>query len=157
MQNNPFQNTIDDLNNFKDNLSKAAENTEDVKKGDATLEEEKQEPDFLLFDAISESSIAILQLPSIQEGFKHLSENITEDGVKKLIEIMVIAMTHSAYNAITFYDGLLKEELIKQFDHYGDSLNSCIGKVNAHEGAIAVLKERVNSFIKEKQVDELNK
>lgn len=138
--------SIDDILKYRENLEKCAENTEDVKKGNCTAEDEKQEPGYLLYQAISESSIAILQQPTVVKLFETISKDVGEDLAKSLVELFAISMSNSAYNAITFYDQLLKGELTKQFDHYGDYLNATTATVKAHDGVLEVLNKRVSDI-----------
>lgn len=117
-----------------------------MKSGKCTAEDEKQEPGYLLFKAISESSIEILQQPSVVELFKKVSENIGEDVSKSLVELLAISMSHSAHNAIIFYDQMLKGELTRQFDHYGDHLNAIGGTVRSHDSVLEVFSKRLSKI-----------
>ena len=67
MQNNPLNESIESIKRMQAKMEEAAGNTEDVKNGDATKEEEMQEPAYVLFNGIAETSIKILQSPTVVE------------------------------------------------------------------------------------------
>lgn len=152
---NPLNDSVENLKSFQEKLKEATTSTQDVKEGVATPEEEKQEPAYILYNKIAENSINILQLPTFVQGFKEIGEKFGEDISKKLAEMMVIAMAHSAHSAITFYDDLLKKELSKQFEHFGKSLNTVIGTVNGHNGALTVFKTRLGNIEKKLKIEQL--
>jgi len=152
-----LEDSIKDLESFKDKMKQSSEQTDDVKEGRSTAEEEQQEPAYVLYNAIVETSIEIMKLPSFVKGFNHIADKFGEDCAKELSEMMVIAMTQSAHNAILMYDSLLKEELTKQFDHYGKALNECIGIVNAHNSVLEVYKSKLGTIEKNIKLESMNK
>ena len=143
MSDTNLNDSVAELNDLKEKIEEAAHNTDDVKSGASTPEEEENEPEFILLKKITETSIEILQLPTIVEGFKSISLLIGEDGAKRVAEMIAVAMTHSATSAIMFYDEYLSAELEKQFSRYGDTLNETIAVVNGMNPAIEVLKTRI--------------
>ena len=62
--------SIEELKAFRKNLNAAAEDNEDVRNGISTPEEEKQEPEFQMYDVIAETSIQILQ----NEHYSYLNQ-----------------------------------------------------------------------------------
>ena len=147
--------SIKALNEFKQNLFKASENTEDVKNGDCTPEDERQEPDYKLYNSIADTSIEILKGETVANLFNKIADKLGEDLSKELCEVMAICMTHSAYQAVVFYDGLIKNELGKQFDHISDHLNSMAGVLNGHDGALQVFKSKINDLENEKKLSDI--
>lgn len=145
--------SVEDILKFKEKLENGAENTEDVKSGKCTAEDEKQEPGYILYNAISESSIEILKQPTVVKFFENISKDIGEDFSKSLVELLAICMSHSAYTAITFYDQMLKGELTKQFDHYGDHLNAIGGTVKSHDAVLEVFSKRLSELEKKNKLD----
>ena len=148
---NDIKNT---LNEFNDSLRKAAENSENVKEGRCTVEEQMQEPGFILFNGISETSIKLLQDPEISKIFDILTKELKDESVKALVNLLVLTMTHSAYNSIIFYDDLLKMEIRNQFDNIIHATNETMSTVAAHHGVLEVFKKRIGEIEKKLQIDE---
>jgi division protein CdvB (Snf7/Vps24/ESCRT-III family) len=144
--NNPLNESIDDIKGFKEKLKEATKFTEDVKNGDATPEDEQQEPDYILYQAIADSSIQIMQMDEVINLFSKLSSKLTEPLTKDLITLLTIVMTNSSYNAISFYDNLLKDELQAQFQAICDAFNQMAGEVHAHTGVFEVYKKRLDTI-----------
>lgn len=151
---NPMSDSIDGIAAFQERLKKATEETEDVKNGDATPEDEQQEPDYILFNAICDSSIEIMSKPIIVEFFSKISDKLGEDLTHNMIEMMAIIMSNSAYAAVQFYDNLLKDELRKQFENIGNTFNLLGADVNAHTGVLEVYRSRLDEI--EKRLNSLD-
>lgn len=136
--------SVNDINKMKDIINEKIINddTDDM----LTEEEKKQEPDLLLYNAISESSIQILQQETVVNLFKYLSTKFDEDVIKSIIELITLTMTQSAYNAIVFYDNLLKEELTNQFDNYGKHLNDTTAIAKSHDAVLQVFGQRITDL-----------
>lgn len=146
--NNPLNQSIDDMKKFKEKLEEATHHTEDVENGDATPEEEQHEPDYILYQAIADNSIQIMQMDEVINLFTKISNSVGGDITKDLITLLTIIMTNSAYSAISFYDNLLKDELQAQFVNIGDAFNNIGADVNAHTGAISVHKASLEAIEK---------
>lgn len=159
MQNeqHPLNDSVESIKNFQNKMEEAAGKTEDVKDGTSTKEEEKQEPAYVLFSAIAETSINILQMPAVIETFDAVSAKIGDELTKKLIEAITLIMTNSAYQAVSFYDGMLKDELNKELDNISNSINMVAADVNAHTGVLEVFKARLDKFEKGNKIDEIKK
>lgn len=142
----PLEKSVEEILKYRDNLLKKVENSQDVKDGNCTADDEKKEPGFLLYNAIIESSVEILQKEPVVKLFSELSGVIGEDTSHKFVELLAICMSQSAYNAITFYDQLLKGEITMQFDHYGKHLNALGAEVNAHKGSLEVFQKRLSDI-----------
>lgn len=155
MNTNKLAESIDSIKKFQFNLNEAAEHTQDVKDGVSTPEEERQEPDYILFNHIAESTINILQLPSIEKAFDSIAEKLDEDTAQHLAEMIALSMVHSAYDAVAFYDGLLKKELDKQFNHFADKINEIDSVVTAHNGALQVCQEKLGIIEKNIKINSL--
>ena len=156
-EHNLLNESIDDIKNFQKDMEEASGNTEDVKNGTATKEEEQQEPAYILYKGISESSIGIMQSPIIVNMFEALSEQLGEETTKKIVEAFTIMMTTSAYNAVVFYDELLKKELTQQFDNVSKAFSNIGANVTAHTGVLEVFKKRLDEISKSLQIDEIKK
>lgn len=139
---------IKDVEKLKDAAEKAAENTQDVKDKKCTAEDEKQEPAYILYQQIANSTINILQNPEIVKGFKEISDKVDPELSKNLVTLIAVAMTQSAHQAVLFYDAFLKRELDKQFDHIANSINKDRADINAITSAMQVFRERIGNLEK---------
>lgn len=157
MQKTPLNDSVNEIKTFQENIKKTAEQSEDVKAGKCTTEEELQEPAYVLYNQIAESSIKILQLPEVINTFSLLSEKFGDDTSKAIVELMAIAMTQSAHQAVLFYDDLLKAELTKQFDNIGEHLNMALADIAGHSGALSVFKSQLSDIQKKLQIDKFTK
>lgn len=153
----PLTKTIDDIKEYQDKIKENAENSQDVKDGKCTKEDELKEPAYLLYNQIAESNIKILQMPPVVKAFEILNKNLGEESSKTLVELLAILMTQASHQAVLFYDDLLKQELTKQFDLYGDYLNKNIADVNGMKSAIEVIKKRVGNFEHDKTINKFSK
>lgn len=146
MSETPFNDSVNELKQCQEDMKKKAEESPDVKEGKCTLEEELQEPAYLLYNQIAESSIRILQLPEVVKTFSALSDKFGDDLAKSFVELLALTMTQSAHQAVLFYDDLLKAELTKQFDNVGEHLNDTRAIVEGHSGALSVFKTKLNEI-----------
>lgn len=153
----PLTETVDDIKEYQNKVKENAENSQDVKDGKCTKEEELKEPAYLLYNQIAEANIQILQMPPVVKAFEKLNESLGEDAAKTLVELLAILMTQSSHQAVLFYDDLLKQELKKQFDLYGDFLNNTIADVSGIKSAIEVIKTRLGNFERDKKVEQFSK
>lgn len=147
-QNCPFEENITDLRHTQEKLKDAAENSEDVRNGVSTPEEEKKEPGYVIYNEIMETTVKILQSDTMASVFATMAEKIGEDMTKSFITALSLAMTHSSYNAIVLYDHMIKSELQKSFDTIGEGVNNLSGIVNGHHGAMSVMKSRIEALEK---------
>lgn len=152
-----FADAIQELEDLRKVMIKAAEESEDVKEGNCTEDDEKSEPAFILFDQISKSSISMLKQPIAEKIFNEIQEKLGYDTTKGLIELFVVTMTHSAHNAILFYDDLLKQELTKQFDHMGEYINNANADIKAHKAVLEVFRKDLNEIKSKLLIDQFNK
>ncbi len=150
MPQNSLEESVEKIKEFQKKLEEAAANTKDVKEGKATKEEEQQEPGYILFQGITETSIKILQMPIVAETLNGLADKLGDNTAKKLTEMLAIIMTNSAYCAINFYDELLKQELQKQFDNVGQYMSRISGDVHAHNSVLEIHQKRLDAIDKAK-------
>jgi predicted aminopeptidase len=128
---NLLDETVDEINKFKDLYSKEFVEDEEIK-----------DPANILFNEISETSIHILQDPAINNCFAEIAKELKEETVRQLVTVIGICMTHSAYQAITFYDELLKAELSKQFDNLSHHINLCKTDDEAIKASFSILRKQ---------------
>ena len=152
--------SIEDIKKYREVLKEAFTNSDDVKEGISTAEEETEEPIYKLYDGIAECVIKILQSESIQMEFQKLSaaSSVSDANfISSLIELLAIIMTHSAYNAVVWYDTLLKKELDKAFENYGNAVNNIGATTQGIENAMKVFKKRITDLEKKAQIEDITK
>ena len=144
---NPLDESIETIKNMQKVIEEQIENSDDVKEGINTKEEEMQEPQNLLFTKISESVILTLQNPDIINGFAVIhNSGFGKEATEVLINIIAITAATTAFNAMTFYDGLLKEELTKQFDHIANHINNSKSDIQGIMSACEVYKKKIGEL-----------
>lgn len=102
----------------------------------------------VLFNQITESTIKIMQSPEIEKSLVLIGENMKMDekSIAALINVIAIAMTNSAHQAILFYDDLLKAELGKQFDNVGHHINLGKADMEAFKSVLQVHQKQMNEI-----------
>lgn len=157
MQANPFQNEIDELVRRQKEAYKAAAETEDVKAGNCTADDERQEPGFILYNQISKNVIEILNKPEVAKVFANIGKVMGDELSKEFISVIALSMSVSAHNAITFYDSLLKKELDAQFDNIGHHINLCKADIVGHQSVLEVFKKRLDEIEKQNKINKFAK
>lgn len=146
MANDLLKKSIESVKKASDELINIAKQSDDVKSGKCTLEEELKEPGYVLFRQISESSIKILENTAINQAVEELSEHIGKDATVHLAELITIAMTNAAYYAVLSYDDILKEELSKQFENISHHINLSKSDIEGHAAVLSVFRKRISDI-----------
>lgn len=153
----PLNSTVELLRDSQKKAAASAAESEDVKSGSSTVEEELQEPGYVLHNQIVENTISILQAPVMLEAFKVIGASIGDEVTSALVNVMVISMTNSAHQAILFYDELLKGELTKQFDNIGEHINMMKSEMDGQLSAMKVFRKELTEIEQKIQIDEFKK
>jgi predicted HicB family RNase H-like nuclease len=140
--------TVNEIKDFKDFHSKKVEESND---------EEAKEPSHRLFHEISETTIKILQDPIMNQYFAEIAKELKEETVQQIVTVIAVCMTHSAYQAITFYDDLLKTELTKQFDNINHHINLSKADIEGIKAAFAILRKSQDEISKEIKINNFQK
>lgn len=156
-QNNPLNESIKDIENLKKTARENAENSNDVKTGKCSKEDELNEPAYMLYNNIAESTINILQNPEIVKVFKNISTKVDEEFSKNLVTLLAVTMTQSAHQAVIFYDDLLKQELTKQFDGLVNRMNITTADLEGSKSAITLLRKKIGDIENAIKIDDFNK
>lgn len=157
MQQKPFDKIIDSMEKTIDKINKIPEESEntDAESGENKKENE-QRPEYDLYKAILASSIEMLKLPETEQVFNNLKDLIG-DKTESLIDLFILSMTHSAYNAIVYYDSLLKEELSNQLDNIGKYINNLNADVTAMKSVIKVHSKKIDDIKSSIEIEEFKK
>jgi hypothetical protein len=155
---NPLEESVKEVEKTMETFNQLIEESEDVKEGRTTSEEEKQEPGNMLFIKISEMVISILKDPNFTKSFKKISESgLGDDATRELVNILAITSANSAYQALIFYDELLKKELTKQFDHIAHHINIDKSDISGIKSACEVFGKKIGNIENTIKASELKK
>ena len=139
---------IDQMKRFKELLKEASKNTEEVKSGELTPEDEQESPEYILFDNIADCCISSLQMEPVIEIMNKLADKFGDDIASDLCSMMALVMANSAFNAIAFYDKLVSKLLAESFNSYNDALNDTIARVDGINSAMEVFKRKFEDLRK---------
>ena len=154
---------------FEKDIKEIEESTkkiEEAVKKEAEENEENINFGLKLYNGIMNTVIEILRSESIVNRFTEITKafdgkpDFGEFGdkiLKPFIEIISLCMSQSAYQAIIFYDEMLKDELDKSFKIVGDGLNTHNAELAAHQGALEVFKQRLGEVEKTLKLNEISK
>ena len=154
---NPLQESIDSFENLQKTFDEVVENSQAVKDGKVSAEDVCKEPAYLLYKSINDTCINIIKDEKVADRFQTISGGLGVDVTKALIELLTIIMTHSAYESICLYDELLKTEITKQFNVFGNNLNVLKSITDAHESVLKVFKEKLNKIESAETINKFNK
>ena len=148
--NNPFNDTIEKMNKNIDALDeetrKLDKERDDSNDESSDKESENTNPAYIIYKAISDSSIEMLQSKEVVDTFKVIANAVGEDVSKKMVEMFAILLTQSAYSAVMFYDGLLSKVLESQFNHFAESINTNKADIEGHHSALKVFKKQLGEI-----------
>lgn len=172
-ENPELQEAIEDVKETLEAHDKALGETDDVKEGNCTKEDEAAEPANVLFRAISELTIQILADPVIDQSFAIIDKNlnalvaedpkpsqelkatISKEIISTLINIIAVSMSHSAYNSLLLYDDLIKKELDNQFDHVGKHLNTTKADVEGLKALSQIFRRQISDINKKLDIEDI--
>ena len=148
---------VDELtNSFKQILSDTQKAAEGKKlEGDVAF-------DHFVITGIAEDSLAILENKDIKKSIDLIAKNFTsipdyEDTIGALVSIIVTAASNASYRAMIRYDGLLKDELNKQFENIVHHVNLAKADIEGMKAAIQVQQKSIGDLQNKVQVDQIKK
>ena len=157
MSENKINEQINNMKNFQKNMKKASEETQDVKDGISTPEEEQQEPSYILFNAITDNCIQTLQLDAVANSMNKIGEKLGDDLTAELCTIMAVLMSQTAFNAVMFYDDILNKGLDEKFKEYDQIINNISATTTGINGSMEVFKTRIGEIQKKLGLDNSKK
>lgn len=134
MAENPLHDEIEDIESVQKKIN------------DKTSDEDKEEPGYILYSAILETSKSILNTDTFVEAYDRIKDKLGSEETKSLFTIISLAMTHSAYNAIQLYDHMLISQLNNTVNTWNDTISKISGIVNGHHGALEVFNHRISKL-----------
>ena len=82
MEQNPMQKSIDEIDHTQQHMDERAT--------------DKEEPGYILYTSILETSKEILRSPVFVESFQKIADKLGKEETRALTTMMSLAMTHSA-------------------------------------------------------------
>ena len=146
MEQNDIKDSIEEIKSFKKKIKENIKNDPNVKSGKITEEELENEPMIELYDAISDASISILSLPSVNRAFEILKNKIGNENAKSLIEMLAVVMTNSAMNAVVYYDSKQDPMLEKMFNDFKERINLHGSIIDGHEDILKIYRNKVDAL-----------
>jgi len=148
---NILNESAEGIEKFKEEMNTAAENSEDVKNGKCTAEEEKMEPEFILSKGIADTCLNILRSEAVATAIADFINALKCDPavIEPLMSLISITTVNACYDSLILYDNMLKRELEGQFNNFNRAMSDVMGDVTAHTGALEVLRKRIDDHIKE--------
>lgn len=158
--NKHIEDSVNELKSAQQSFEKAASApTEKTEEQAAAEKESFGELGTILFNQITEASIAIIQTPEIEKSLLTIATNMNMDqeSLTALINIIAISMTNSAHQAVLFYDDLLKKELTKQMDNTVHHIN--LGKADgeAFKSVLQIHQKKIDEISSILKIDKIKK
>ena len=135
---------------------------EDFEKTSQKVMEDKTENEEVpvnLFLEISKMVANILNTEKIQETFKSIANNpnIGMETTKEIIDVISVTSTMASYNAVVFYDELLKAELDIQFEHFVKNINEIKADYEGVKTAMLIYKKELDMIKEGKTIEDFKK
>ena len=107
-----------------------------------------------LFDIISENIIDTLKIDAVSNALNTIEEDTSEDSAKALVELLTVAMSFSAFNAISAYDVYLGEILTVAFENVSNRMSRIEADISGMVMAIQELNKRIDELKKRVEGDQ---
>lgn len=146
---------LEDIAKMRNSVRKMAEDSPDVKAGTITIEEELQEPGYVLYGGIVDAVASYFEIPTVQIAWRKIGESIGSETAAGLMSMMAVATTQCSYQSVLHYDSLLKEEITKQFDLIINRCNDNTADITACKGAISVLRTSIDKISTKLKLEEV--
>lgn len=147
----PIEQYIEQIKDMRNTVRKIAENAPEVKEGKITVEDELQEPAYVLYNNIIDSVVSYFEMPGIQTSWRVIADKIGADAAGGIMSIMAVGISHCSYQAVLHHDEILKREIENQFELIIKRCNDNTADATACKGAISVLRadiEKITSRFK---------
>lgn len=129
---NLFQKAVDEL------ISKA--NTPEDK---VDMEEFKNSTTFKLYTILTMKNAELLHTPAVQDAFEKFNGHFGKEISTKLMDLLIVLMTHSSFNAIIAYDSIIKEEIQSTNKEIYEALNILLADDQGHDMAIKEIRDHL--------------
>lgn len=131
---NKFDKFIKDISTVRDNIGK---------------DDEEETLDRMMYKHVLSTSIDIVNNKHTKSIFKSIESKLGEDVSEQLIELFVLSMTHSAHDAVAYYDGLLWDQLNERFKYVIDEINKNRSTLEAHDAVLNVQRKKLDDIDKQ--------
>jgi len=152
---------IDEMKKHQEEFNVMAEKlskeTEDVKAGLSSPEEEMDDPLIKLMDNMSKSIIEVLQDPETAKHYNILEkEGLSVQAINSLIQIITISIATTSSHSVLLYDNLMEKRLQPIFDTYYHKINKLSADNEGMVAAIETLRDRIQKSENEKMSNDVN-
>lgn len=127
-----FQKAVDEL------ISKA-----DTPEDKADMEEFKNSTTFKLYTILTMKNAELLHTPAVQDAFEKFNGYFGKEISTKLMDLLIVLMTHSSFNAIIAYDSIIKEEIQSTNKEIYEALNILLADDQGHDMAIKEIRDHL--------------
>lgn len=138
----------DDFINHLRAAAKAMEDTveerEDVKNGSVSKEEILKSKAFMLFSAILNTSESTFAKDDVQQLMVTIGESIGEKASQSLVQLLIVLISTIVYDAISFYDEQLKQEINTNFQPLIDNMNINHAEIMGQEEALKIFRKKLD-------------
>ena len=162
MADNLFDKSIEECKEFQENIKKAAAESEDVKEGKVTVEDELNEPGAVLYNQIADAIIQIFSSELVSQKITsmiNLIPDLDKDTrlkiMKEVTELFSTITVNASYQAVVFYDELLKVELQNQLNHMVDGINITRSELEGYKMAMESFRKQLDDIKKKMKLEEL--
>lgn len=145
------------IQQMRDGLRTIAESSPDVKEGKCTVEDELQEPGYVLYSEIINVVASYFENPAVQQLCETIGDRIGNDATSDIISLLSVAMAHASYNSILAYDAKLKAELSEQFQPIIDSCNKNSGDIQTFNSALQIFRVQLGELTGKDKLDKMVK
>lgn len=157
MESKIIDNALKDIQRLRDATKEIAGSSPDVKSGKVTIEDELQEPAYLLYQDILNSTAAFFESEPVKALCYSLGQSIGEKTTADIMTLVSVGMAHSAHSAILAYDDRIKAELSRQFDMLIGACNSNTADIQSVMGAIQIFRVQINKLTGREVIGDLFK
>lgn len=137
---------IETIEDHKDKMIQGLRKAAEAKGENPTEENLALEPFIALYNQISDCSIKMFGLPTVDQAYKILEDKLTDEEMQKIISMLVLIMSNSAHSAILFYDEHLEGVLSKQFLEITEKLNLHGSIIDGHDDILKVYRNKVDAL-----------
>lgn len=132
------------IDKLKETSDKIKEMTDNADKG--ASKELKDDPSYQLYQHIFETTSRVFDADETKEIFKVISSKMGEEISISLMSLMVLTVTHSAYDAIAFYDNHISDILNEQFTQIIDHVNGQNAAIDGMQSAMQIYRKQLNDI-----------
>lgn len=122
--------------------------------GDENL---KNDPSYQLYHHIYQTTTRIFDDEETKKVYDQVAEILGKEASLGLMSLMILAMTHSAYDAVAYYNNYMSTIMDEQFTAIIDHINGTNADIEGIKAAITVFRKQLNDLQSKVMVDKFAK